>query len=443
MTRPRPSRLFCLALLVALRAGVAAGEEAAVEAGEASPAEEPEADPPSRFEWAPFPALGGNTDIGFLFGVNAAMSRIEPGYAPYRYRVEVIATASVKEGPDGYEFPAHHYEVGLDMPGLAGGRLRLMPELAFERVVNAGYFGLAGLSSPDPSGRRALAEELEASGLTGRRYMYLWQGPRATLDVRWTFEGAPVELLAGVEYRYVLPVAYRGSLLADDASWLTEQGDPILVGVDDHSMIAFRAGALWDRRDHEISPSNGTYAELSLRGGVGLPGVEAFAYGGLTADLRAFLPIVDRGRLVLATRLMFDLLFGEAPFYELPSFGAFDPSGFCSAVGVRSCPDGRHAAAAKLLGTAELRSLFAPFRLFHMPMVFGMVFFVAVGQTWSNVVGLRPFRDRGPAATWGGGLGLLLRWGEAVMVRIEAGYSPDASDAGMPAGIYFELGHAF
>lgn len=423
-----------LALLVVLRASPAAAEEA--EAG-------PPADRPSRFEWAPFPALGGNTDVGFLFGVNAAMSRIEPGYSPYRYRVEVIATASVKDTPGGIDFPAHNYQIGLDMPGLAGGRLRIMPELAFERVVNAGYYGLAGLSSPDPLGRRDLAADLEASDMTGWRYMYLWQGPRATFGLRWTFEEAPVELLAGVEYRYMMPRAYRGSLLEEDSRWFTEGGETVLVGLDDHSLVGFRVGALWDRRDHEISPSRGTYAELSLRGGVGVPEGEAFAFGGMTADLRAFLPIVDQGRLVLATRVVFDVLFGDAPYYELPSVGAFDRFGYCSATGVRSCPDGRYAAAAKLLGAAELRSLFAPFRLFNMPMVFGMVFFLAVGESWATIEGPRPFRGAGATATWGGGLGLLLRWGEAVMVRIEVGYSPDASDAGDPVGFYFELGHAF
>jgi hypothetical protein len=99
--------------------------------------------------------------------------------------------------------------------------------------------------------------------------------------------------------------------------------------------------------------------------------------------------------------------------------------------------------ASGVVGSMELRTLFAPFRLFRMNMVFGMVFFLNVGHIWSTFVPEPPFESAGSSSAWGAGVGLLLRWGETMVVRIEAGYSPDASDGGLPVGIYFTLGHAY
>lgn len=405
--------------------------------------EDDEPPDPNRFELAPFPSLGGNTDIGFQFGVNVAVARLSEGYTPFRYRIQVVAELSVKRRPrdeGGLELPMHNYKFLIDLPGLAGGRLRVIPEIGFERVVNAGYFGLTGLSNDDPLGRLALSEIEE-----GRRYQFIRQQPVASLDLRWRIRQLPIELLFGGEFRYVLPNAYSDSLLAIDAgshSW--PDGSRVIVGFDNHALVELRAGVMWDRRDHEIAPTRGSFVELSARGGVGAPQTqEVFGFGGVTADVRLFVPLVSDQRLVLASRFLVDMLFGEPPYYELSQMGTFDRQGFCSSSGIRGSPEGRHSGELKMLAVLELRSLFLPFRLFRMPMVFGLEAFVAAGQVWGTLRSGPPFGDSVTAASFGAGGGLLLRWGEAVMVRIEFAYSPDATDAGMPVGIYFNLGYAF
>lgn len=451
-------RLPALLLALALLPGTAGAEEATAgtegegadveeEGGdeEEGEEEEEEEEDPNRFEIAPFPALGGNTDIGFSFGVDGRLSRLEGDYSPYRYSIHLNASLSVKRHPDGgYELPKHDYRLDVDFPGLAGGLLRVLAEGGFGRIVNAGWYGLAGLSDPDPLSRSDLAELLDEAGISGRRYQWVNMSAFGGVDLRWRLsDDVPIELLTGLTFRYMMPQAYDVSLLREDLRYRYPDGSPVLKGYEWHPLVQLRVGLLWDRRDHEIAPTRGTYVEVSTRGSLAFPPDETLAFMGLTADFRLFVPLIDRQRLVFASRVVLDMQFGEVPFYELAWLGAFDRMGFAGEQVIRGSPEGRRAGVGKLMGSAELRSLFAPFRLFGMNMVFGLLFFVAVGHSWTTLAPEPPFDGPGRASAWGAGMGLLLRWGETIMVRIEAAYSPDATDAGLPVGIYFTLGHAF
>ncbi len=404
--------------------------------------DEEEEEDPNRWELAPFPAIGGNTDTGFSFGIDGRLSRLEEGYAPYRYSIHANVVMSVKTGPDGdAELPMHRYVLDVDFPGLAGGRLRLEPLVGFVRIVNQGWFGLSGLrTDPDPLSRLKLSEEWG-----GRRFQFINMHAVGSLDMRWRFrEDLPLELLVGASFRYYMPLIYQDSLLREEIIlWRNLEGEPLILGHQWHPWTQVRVGLLWDRRDHEIAPTRGTFLEVSTRGSLAFPEEETLAYLGVTADFRLYVPIIDRQRLVLASRVLFDILLGDVPFYELTWMGTFGSDGFAGDRNVRAAPEGRHAGVAKVVGGMELRSLFAPFRLFNMNMIFGLVFFLTIGHSWTTLDPEPPYMNNGASSSWGAGMGLLLRWGETIMVRIETGYSPDASDAGWPVGFYMTLGYAY
>lgn len=439
--------LAVLVLMLAARPAAAESSETettspvSVEESEEGTEEEEEEDP-NRFEIAPFPALGGNTDTGFSFGIDGRLSRLGEGYDPYRYSIHLNVVMSVKTDPNGdAELPMHNYVAELDFPGLAGGHLRLEPRIGFLRTVNQGWFGLAGLrTDPDPLSRLDLSDEWG-----GRRFQFVNMYALGALNMRWRFsEDLPLELLVGVSFRYIMPLVYQDSLLAEEIiRWHDLDGEPLILGHEWHPWTQLRVGLLWDRRDHEIAPTRGTMVEVSTRGSLAFPGEESLAYMGITADFRLFVPLIDRQRLVLASRVLIDVLLGDVPFYELTWVGSFTHEGYTGDRNVRAAPEGRHAGAGKVIGGVELRSLFAPFRLFNMNMIFGLVFFLTVGHSWTTLDPQPPYLNAGGSSTWGTGLGLLLRWGETIMVRIEAGYSPDSTDAGWPIGLYFTLGYAY
>src|SRR5271170_6434202 len=96
----------------------------------------------ARYEPAGIPLLGGNSDIGFQFGAVATLSRFADGIKPYAWNMDLVLSASVKDGPRGAEVAQESFLWNDDIPGLWGGRLRLNPQVSYQRTINMGYFGL-------------------------------------------------------------------------------------------------------------------------------------------------------------------------------------------------------------------------------------------------------------------------------------------------------------
>ena len=100
-----------------------------------------------RYEPAGFPIIGGDSDIGFEFGAAATLSRFGDGIVPYRWNMDLVVAASLKGVPGGAEVAQQSYLWDIDIPGLAGGRLRLNPYADFRRTVNQdGTSGLGNAS---------------------------------------------------------------------------------------------------------------------------------------------------------------------------------------------------------------------------------------------------------------------------------------------------------
>lgn len=368
--------------------------------------------------------LGGNTDIGFLFGAYGALARFEPGYYPYRWKAEAIVSMTVKDGPNGVNLPVHSHGVSLDMPGLAGGRLRILSDISFQRDIDARYFGLGNAST-----------SAREPGDGPRRYQYVRSEPTARLMSRIRLGGG-FDLLAGLRARYEILEHYGGSKLTDDAA-ARSSGEPIVHGTSSHAVVMAYLGVLLDTRDHETMPSRGMLHEVSFRASAG----EDVAFGGATLHTRFYVPLAGP-RLVLATRLMADAMFGAPPFYELSRAGGFfildSPGG---KYGIRGVPAGRYHGPFKLVTSAELRAMLLSFHLFGQHFRLSAAAFADAGRCWST-----PGLDgQGLGLKYGVGGGPRAHWGETVLVRADFAYSPDAaiSPSDTPLGVYVEIGQAF
>ena len=199
-----------------------------------------------RFEPAGFPLIGGDSDIGFEFGAVGTLSYFCCGVKPYRWNMDMLLSASVKQGPHGAELAQQNYLWQLDMPGLFGGAMRLNPEVSYNHTVNYGYFGLGDASTPT----------VPASNTNPGRYHEWVQSigqVRSSARIR-VKDPVAVELAA--QYLYVSPTAYDQSLLAQDAATQTPSG-PTLYGTTAVSLPSLAAGFVWDSRDNEMFPTPG------------------------------------------------------------------------------------------------------------------------------------------------------------------------------------------
>jgi len=389
-------------------------------------------------EWGVFPFVAGNTDIGVWFGASGVVAQNAPGVRPFVWRGD--ATSSMSIVPEGGEnavpeVAQQFHNLRWDFPGVADGRLRLVPQLTYRRAVNAGWFGLGNASRADlPAG----------ADRPGRRFQYLLDVPEARMNVRIRITES-LALMTGVHGRYVMPAAYAGSRLQGDLGLRSVQGVPVLRGTTDHGLIVLAAGLLWDTRDDESFPTRGFYHEVSLRGGLGFDEAFQFGYMGLHAHVRNYIPFVGR-YLVLAVRVLADLLFFDPPFYELTRGGAFFPTELPGGEdGIRGVPAGRYAGRAKLVGSFELRSMFWSFTLFGKPMQIGTDLFFDGGRVWADEDVLQDLDGKGPGLKYGLGVGLLYAWGSSAIFRLEVAWSPDAAsaDPNLPVGVYFAFNMSY
>lgn len=385
----------------------------------------------SSLEWAPLPAIGGNTDMGLMLGVQGVVAQNDPVVKPYRYRVWAQVAMSLKwwDGR-GLYVPVHMHFLRADVPGLLDDRLRLFLSLEYNQRNNAGYYGLGNAS------RFRTAEDDPAAIPTvsraRQRYQYRQYEPLFRVNARYRIRES-LFLSAGVRLHWERSEVYPGSALWEDRK--------AVQGLQDHMGLQGAVGLVWDSRDHEYVPSRGFYAEMQVRGSPGLG--NRLHFGGVTLDGRNYVPLAGEW-LVLASRVFTDLLFGNVPFYELSRASAYENREYPGGRdGFRGVPEGRLHGKVKLGVSAELRSMFWTFHLLGERFRVGALVLADVGRVWN---GYRPDPERdgrGVGLHWGTGVGMRVQIAETIVARFDFGYSPDQAEQGFPLGIYVDVGHVF
>ena len=387
-----------------------------------------------RFEPAGFPLLGGDSDIGFEFGAVGTLSYFSGGVKPYRWNMDLLLSASLKQGPGGLEVAQQNYLWQLDLPGLLDGKVRLNPEVSYNHTVNYGYFGLGNASSgTTPAG----------NANPGRYHEWIESIAQVRSSARIRLDG-PLYVELAAQYLFVGPQSYSDSLLAQDAATTTASGSPKIYATAPVSLPSLAAGFSYDSRDDEIFARSGMLHEVGVRVEQGFPLDSKVHYVEAGAILRGYVPLV--GPLVLAGRLVANFQVGDVPFFDLFQAGPFDqkemPGG---SAGIRGVPVGRYLGPIKLVGNVELREMLVKFSVLGQKFTLGNDVFFDTGRVWSDYSFHSPLDGGGVGLKYGVGAGIYVLWGQAAMLRIEAAYSPDAvsENPSLPLGIYVEDGTMF
>jgi hypothetical protein len=186
------------------------------------------------------------------------------------------------------------------------------------------------------------------------------------------------------------------------------------------------------------------FLEATVRGAPGPLTGNDLSHGGLTVHLRGYLELVP-GWLVLAGRVLLDAVFGRPPLDQLSRSGGFPEVWMLGgADGVRGLPEGRYQGRIRLAGNLEARARVTGFGFWSQRFELGLVAFADAGRVWADWTP-RPELDGtglGLHPAFGGGL--RVKWGETVMIRLDAAWAPGpGGTAADPVGIYFDLGHVF
>ena len=379
--------------------------------------------------WFALPNIGFDTDDGLGFGARGELAVHQPGYAPYKtaYVVHIFATLR------GF----HHHRFRYDRTGLGPGRrLRLTAHLAWRQWLNDGYWGIGNRTTRQ---RAYVEQDLDAEDPRRKRYRYTLFQPflhvtlRARLARRW-------RMFASVNAKYSMIETYPGSLLAEQRPF----------GMDGGLTLLLSGGFLYDSREPEVDPRRGLFAELSGRAAGPLPH-GAGAFGGLFASVRGY--VSPAPWLVLAARLMGEMLWGEVPFYEMVHWGGAVPvAGFGGFETLRGVSFGRWRAPGKAIFNGEARFYVLRHTLFSRPMVWQLALLLDAGVVWgAGEADSTPDAEADslpihPAA----GVGLRVIFEETFVGRVDFGLAPDPvrEPDGEVAqqlswGIYFVFDHAF
>ncbi|HKP62358.1 MAG TPA: BamA/TamA family outer membrane protein [Polyangiales bacterium] len=376
-------------------------------------------DDAARTELGLLPLLGGDSDLGLGGGALGSITRIEPGWEPYRYRVEVGAVVTFKTDGE-LQVPYQDVYVLWTIPDLIPKRLRLELRPSYTRERNQNYYGI---------GNATRAPELGPLDQPAVDY-FQYGRMHPTLQLRLLLHlGHGFFLGLGNSLTYNELYVHPGSKLDAD------RHDPQLAGffgpTGPHWVDFFEYTLLYDTRDNETSAQSGMHHQLRLRLSPG--GTEAFPYryGQVDVIARFF---TTHGRSVFAARVVGDAQFGDPPFYELARFE--DTFALGGVNGVRGVPGQRYYGKLKLFGNLEWRARLVDFRLFGLPCSLGSALFFDAGRLWAP----DPELD-GPALglKFGVGAGLRLQQGQAFVARADLAWSPDAR----PIGAYVTAGQLF
>lgn len=355
--------------------------------------------------WYALPTLDYSSDFGFGFGVAGGVNFEREGFAPYRSSIQVDAYATTKR------IQAHR--LWFDVLRFADLPLRVQGSLGFDASISDNYCGIAGepdcvLPDADPT-----------------YYQLRHSEPTGSLNGLWQPEGWPAALFvgwSGARYRpgvFTTTTPYPDSLYAESFP----EGE---TGLSSTAQV----GVMRDTRDAEYGPTSGIWAEASARGSHRLIGSRWDSIGS-NATFRSYLSLT--GRLVWASRLVLDGVWGEQPTLERAAFGGWWGGWGLGGDMGRGIRDSRYIGSFKALGQQELR---------WMPIVF---------EAWDSVVQLGgvAFADGGAVtaalseagvAAWGTGGGIRFQMDDDFILRFDMGFSPVE---GWSPYSYIDFGHAF
>lgn len=213
---------------------------------------------------------------------------------------------------------------------------------------------------------------------------------------------------------------YEGTLFAGER--------PFDAGVTRRGVL--RLGLIWDRRDNEWSPKRGALHDVTVDSAGPWTG-STHAWGRVHATFRHYWQL-GVPSLVLAQRLTYDGLWGDAPFVTLGEFGGLAVSDAIGgqAVGrgwMRRRFIGRH----KAYASVELRFEPIELKVGKHTLGLGIKGYVDMGLVAERL------RDLPAHFHVSGGPGLLIVWDRFAVIRLDGGFSRETK------GFYLMTEHAF
>lgn len=430
---------LCVALFASSALASPAGDDVAAEP---FPADE------LRLVPAAVPTLTYGSDEGFGTGGVGTLYLHEDGVLPYKAALTLnifITTRLI-----------HRHRVRLEVLRLFGAPLRVLAQVGYESTVTQNFCGYGNaVACSDDEARAAAAAAGAAPGsdehalLLRKHHQMRFLRPYAEGLVRYALFEKPhrLEVWGGWRGNLYIPGEVRVEGLVD--------GELFVPGPYPHSQwakhfptgeagfsSAAQVGLALDDRDEETQPNHGYFLEASVRAASGLIGSTwDWAGANVTGAVYAPLwwgPLTDGADVVVAQRVIGDVMVGDAPTEDLARMGGLtDFIAFGGSDIGRGVREHRYLGKVKVMSQTELRWSLLEFDALEQHVKLGVAGFLDAAWLGYDVTDWRgePF-----SVVAGGGGGLRLLWNQNFSVRLDVGFSPlEAYDP----RVYIRVGNPF
>jgi hypothetical protein len=374
------------------------------------------------------PLFGGSSDIGIGGGALASVTRLQTGYKPYVWGLQLGAIATFRSVDGRVRAPFQDYYLDWIVPHLIRNRLRLEVRPAYTDESTLGYFGVGNASTAPESGPEGQSEN--ESFHYGRVHPTLLVRLRVTL-------GSGFYFLTGNTLTYNWFDIHPGSRLDIDQRGQNPGALAFIERpVTSHAVDYFEEAIEYDTRDDETTTSRGMWHQVKIRLSPGGSDLFPYRYGQANVTARFYVTPVRR-YLTVSLRAVGDVLFGDAPFYELARYE--DTYALGGVNGVRGVPAQRYSGKVKAFGNIEARSEVLSAEVGGKEYTLAIAAFFDAGRVWADWRRHEELDGTGAGLKYGVGGGLRLQQGHTFVVRGDVAWSPDAR----PIGAYFTAGQTF
>lgn len=383
------------------------------------------------------PTVGVGLGAGGYYTINGRRDEPLFAYEPYRHRV--FLQAFVTTG--GYQ----QHVLSYDGVYLNGTPLRVRASLAFERNVNANYFGVgeASLDALSFQGRThdTYGEQLDDAaalrpgGIASPDYnRYEFNVPQGSFGLERLFWGGRLRVYYGAIVQYVAVARSDGKPTTGiDAAGNSVDAihGPTKLGEDCARGAVVGCGGGWndmlkgsvalDTRDFEPDPRSGVYAyavgEWAAKG-FG----SSFDYLRLTLGARFYWsPFPKLADVRLALRFVYSMQSADVPFYAMNTLATpdDDQNGLGGARTMRGYRQDRFIGPVSALANAEVRWTFVHFHVGSQLFALQVAPFFDVGRVFDRVD--FAFTRWKPS----GGGGLRVAWNHSSIIAFDVGASAE------------------
>ena len=358
-------------------------------------------------------------------------------YTPYRAELDIAVFITTKLQKE--------IKMALDIPYILNTKWRLRAEAAYEINPNLLYFGITEASlkplSYSPNNNPSLPPVTNASykdynnSLTGSKLYYnTYTKKEAVLNISMerSFYQGRLRALIGYEIANV-----NLSTPLNDSSLLHKDALENKIRGFGNNLVSFaQLGLIYDTRDLETDPSNGSFAEftneLSL---VALGSQYNFNKTFFHYNLYKSLFPKKLKRFIFAGRIALGYTQGNAPFYEYQDEWSSEGSieGLGGGTTLRGYKQSRFLGRVMQFNNFELRCKFAQTKLLKQTFAFSVVPFFDIGAVWddmSRIGHLENYR-------YSEGLGMRIAWNVNTILRFDYAISKEDRQ------FFFSLGHVF